>query len=409
MLLSGPSSASPLSMESRLSLDTDANRSLALHHQSGLPLNAMYAASEPQSQGRPAAARPPQSGPHRWRVRHKPSASPYDTLAAEERKRLLREQFRPSLQAQQLSPHMPASNSPIMTSEPTAISQSIGPTYEQLTNHTQLTQAHYSHRLTHPQLLLNEHSAPTSNEPLPSGQPLSSSPALDVTMHTGMNFIPVNNTHWNNLHTSVHHAGSRAVETATPSRNIYPGSQAYAPIPSTSARSNDHSPVSAMLPPSTEAVFINSNVGSSNAVLDPSHDCATYRSFFPLQTEAHRRLRVSMHEVMTSAWKLQHELEPTPHDMLQFSQKSVSDDGTAIYKCLLYHKGVACGKTWNRAERILAHLRKEIDLRPFVCDGENDVWYVVVLLGETSADECYQRVWTSILRRGYPAAAPEEC
>jgi hypothetical protein len=87
-----------------------------------------------------------------------------------------------------------------------------------------------------------------------------------------------------------------------------------------------------------------------------------------------------MHDVMHSEWKRRNELEPTSAEVLQFSVKTTGADGTPSFKCLLYHDGEECGKTWTRAERMLAHLRGAIDLRPFACEGEGDLWYVVFLL-----------------------------
>ena len=124
-----------------------------------------------------------------------------------------------------------------------------------------------------------------------------------------------------------------------------------------------------------------------NSTIMPSHripnlsdqDYLEYQHFFPLQTD-HRRLRVAMHRILNSDWKLRNELEPTSQDILQFSTK-VSTDGTDgeesggfKYRCLLYHGGEKCNKSWTRAERMLAHLRGVIDLRPFACEGAGGGW-----------------------------------
>lgn len=147
-----------------------------------------------------------------------------------------------------------------------------------------------------------------------------------------------------------------------------------APSPS----SSQPPPLSAMPTPATKTVFIHSNLARDS---DTSHDAVEdyeeYKSFFPESTERHRQLRIAMHEVMTSEWKLRNELEPTSRDLLQFSSKVFGKDGVTTFKCLMWHgKSEECDKTWNRAERILAHLRGSIDLRPFACEGSeaDDAW-----------------------------------
>jgi hypothetical protein len=115
--------------------------------------------------------------------------------------------------------------------------------------------------------------------------------------------------------------------------------------------------------------------------MNDMQDYPEYQHFFPLQTEAHRQLRVAMHHILNSEWKLRNELEPTPQDILQFSTRVSIDsttDGeesvTFKYRCLLYHGGEKCNKSWTRAERMLAHLRGSIDLRPFACEGAGGEW-----------------------------------
>ena len=88
-----------------------------------------------------------------------------------------------------------------------------------------------------------------------------------------------------------------------------------------------------------------------------------------------------MHAVLNSEWKARNELEPSSREILQFSTRVLSDGstegeeaGTVKYRCLLYHNGEECKGRWARAERMLAHLRGSIDLRPFACEGEGDVW-----------------------------------
>ena len=129
-------------------------------------------------------------------------------------------------------------------------------------------------------------------------------------------------------------------------------------------------------------VFIHSNLTQlPESSTTGSQDYPEYIHFFPLQTENHRRLRVAMHYVMTSEWKLRNELEPTSRHILQFSAR-IPNDGTKdgeeaglfSYRCLLYHGGKTCDRTWARAERMLAHLRGAIDLRPFACEGAGGGW-----------------------------------
>lgn len=372
MNLAEPASAPPLSTGGHPSIDADINRSQTFHHSSALPINALYAPEEQQlvtAQPRSTVARPHHNAQRGWRVRSKPSATPYDPIVTSERRRAIKEQFKLSQQAQQVSaPQTPVSAASTTTSESPAIPQSVRPNYGRSANHTQMTHD-YSQLLSHPQGLPNGPPAPTSNERLASGQPSSSSSSPEVTMHTGISFIRDYKTDWNNLHSPVHEGRSRAAEAAS-NINTYDARQSYSHSTATKSNGNVSSP--SMNPPPAGTVFIY-DVDSSTATLDPSQDYAEYASYFPLRTEEHRRLRVALHGVMTSQWKLQNELEPTPQHMLQFSQRSVNNDGNALYRCLFYHKGKACEKTWNRPERILAHLRKEIELRPFVCDGENDV------------------------------------
>lgn len=146
-----------------------------------------------------------------------------------------------------------------------------------------------------------------------------------------------------------------------------------------------HVPIGSTAPATSTSVgtvFIHSNLTqpSSNPT-DDVKDYPEYQHFFPLQTETHRRLRVAMYQILNSEWKLRNELEPTSQDILQFSTRVMigattdgDDSATFKYRCLLYHGGEICNKTWARAERMLAHLRGAIDLRPFACEGTGGGW-----------------------------------
>lgn len=120
-------------------------------------------------------------------------------------------------------------------------------------------------------------------------------------------------------------------------------------------------------------VFIHSNVPrTSTTPADANEDYEEYKNYFPEDTDQHKRLRIAMHDVMTSEWKIRDELEPTSRDLLQFCVKTVGAEGSTTFKCLMYHNKKPCEDTWNRAERALAHVRKFIDLRPFPCEGYHD-------------------------------------
>jgi hypothetical protein len=128
--------------------------------------------------------------------------------------------------------------------------------------------------------------------------------------------------------------------------------------------------------PQQLTVFIHTNLPRERTTADEaSEDYAEYRHHFPQDTEAHRKFRVAMHDIMHSQWKDLNDLEPTSAVLLQFSKRSTRGDGVTIYKCLLHHQGKACTKSWNRSERMLAHIRRVINLRPFACEGDGQLWY----------------------------------
>jgi hypothetical protein len=129
---------------------------------------------------------------------------------------------------------------------------------------------------------------------------------------------------------------------------------------------------------------IDSNIPrTSTSPPDVNEDYKEYIQFFPDNTEPHRQLRVAMHHIMVSDWKIRNEFEPSPEHLLQFTLRP---EGSLTFTCLMYHKKGPCKGRWARPDRMLAHVRTSIDLRPFLCKMGNDTgWYVLHLLLELNA------------------------
>ncbi|KIM32046.1 hypothetical protein M408DRAFT_327401 [Serendipita vermifera MAFF 305830] len=338
-----------------------------------------------QQQPPPPTMRPVQSassGPIRrtWKIRAQPhhyKVEPAElarvhaplSMSMEERRRMLRLQFQAQFGGGSSSPVTPSSPTPTMFAQGATGSSSSSSA--QPIVHLQTTPVPSTSSNT---------TTPIDPHPSSSGNASHHVNSPRLSAFDGPGYPrDFSNANWGEM---------KAEHLTPPSTNM--------PYANSSSSSSEHlsipQPAAATHAPSSPGpshsnaaaattVFIHSNLmHTSMPVTNDAYDTPELMRHFPLQTEAHRKLRVAMHAVLNSEWKQRNELEPTSQDILQFSLRvpcdstTVGEEGGIFkYRCLLYHRGEECMGRWARAERMLAHIRGAIDLRPFACEGEGEL------------------------------------
>ncbi|KAG8818732.1 hypothetical protein FRB91_008642 [Serendipita sp. 411] len=337
----------------------------------------------------------PFSGPVRtstWRVRTRPYQEPVQPpLSAESRRRTSRDQtdgMGPPLIDSFNTPQVNPPPSVTGPEENLALSEQSLPNCCDYPDQKEFLQAPVDfsgHLLSHPQ-----HYRPLNDANVPSGINLSTSPQSDH-LDQGGEF-----SNWQELSRQNHSPGLESYQLAEPydwmpngsdssrphsedgtnggwsTNSASPMNSGHLSMMATSAQLDSVNGMGINASGTTDFIHSNLSLPISSAAPDPSEDYPEYNNFFPLAIEEHRRLRIAMHNVMAAPWKVRNELEPTPRDVLQFSERIVGPDGSVKYKCLLWHNNEQCGKSWGRSERMAAHLRGAIELRPFPCEGDDE-------------------------------------